>query len=101
MSHQAIYNQKRTCERIGKSGSGDKEMTAKRLKRYGYVDRRESGNELRRMVDAPVPGKRRETMWTDSCRPKRDMENVWLTVYDVLEMANWKTKLNETFRHPR
>ena len=41
----------------------------------GHVKRREEGHVLRRMLDAPVPGKRRrgrqKSRWKDSC--KRDM----------------------------
>ena len=43
--------------------------------KYGHVRRRKDGHALRRMVDAPVPGKRRrgrpKTRWKDLC--KRDM----------------------------
>ena len=35
-----------------------KEITEKRLKWYGHVKRRSEGQVLRRMLDAPVPGKR-------------------------------------------
>ena len=47
---------------------------------------------LRRMLDAPVPGKRRrgrqKTRWKDSC--KRDMGSVGLKEEDVLDRAKWK-----------
>ena len=51
-----------------------KNMTEKRLKVYGHVKRRDEGHVLRRMLDAPVPRKRRrgrkKTSWKDLC--KRD-----------------------------
>ena len=38
----------------------------------GHVKRREEGHVLRRMLDAPVPGKRwrgrQTTRWKDSCK---------------------------------
>ena len=53
-------------------------ITEKRLKWYGHVKRRDEGHTLRRMLDAPVPGKRRrrkqKSRWKDSC--KRYMESV-------------------------
>ena len=55
-----------------------KKITETRLKWYGHFTRRDEGNVLRRMVDAPGPGKRRrgrqKTRWKDSC--KRDKESV-------------------------
>ena len=46
---------------------------------------------LRRMSDAPVPGKRwrgrRKTRWNDLC--KRDMEIVGLNEEDVLDRTKW------------
>ena len=57
-----------------------KKITEKRLKWYGHVKGRDEGHVLRRMLDAPVPGKRRrgrqKTRWKDLC--KRDMESVRL-----------------------
>ena len=50
----------------------------KRLIWYGHVRSSEEGCVLRRMVDAPVTGKRRRgsqnARWTDSCN--KDMESV-------------------------
>ena len=47
-----------------------KKIAEKRLKWYGPVKRRDEGHVLRRMLDAPVPGKRRrgrqKTRWKDS-----------------------------------
>ena len=58
----------------------------------GHVKRREEGHVLRRMLDAPVPGKRRRGRqtagWKDSCR--RDTESVGLMEEDVLERTKWK-----------
>ena len=57
-----------------------KKITEKRLKWYGHVKRRDE-DVLRRMVDAPVPGKRRrgrqKTRWKDLYN--RDVESVGLT----------------------
>ena len=36
-----------------------KKTTQKRLKWFGHVKKRDEGHALRRMLDAPVPGKRR------------------------------------------
>ena len=53
-----------------------KNITEKRLKWYGHDKRREERHVLRRMLDAPVSGKKRrgrqKTRWKDSC--KGDME---------------------------
>ena len=47
---------------------------------------------IRRMLDAPVIGKRRrgwqQTRWKDSC--KRDMESVGLKDKDALDRTKWK-----------
>ena len=54
-----------------------KKITEKRPKWYGHVKRRDEGHVLRRMLDTPVPGKRRrgrmKARWKDSC--KRDIES--------------------------
>ena len=58
----------------------------------GHVKRREEGHVLRRMLDAPVPGKRRkgrqQTRGKDSC--KRYVESVALKVEAVLDNTKWK-----------
>ena len=76
-----------------------KKITEKRLKLYGHVKRRDEWHVLRRMVDAPVPGKRRrgrqETRWKDS--RKRDMESVELKVQDV----ELETRNSKSFRRPQ
>ena len=55
-------------------------VTEKRLEWYRHVKRMDVGHMLRRMLDAPVPGKRRRgrqrARWKDSC--KRDRESVGL-----------------------
>ena len=42
---------------------------------YGHAMRRDEGHVLRRMLDAPVPGKRRrgrqKTRWNDSCKREK------------------------------
>ena len=59
----------------------------------GHVKRRDEGHVLRRMLDAPAPGKRRigrqKTRWKDSS--KRDVEGVWLNEEDTLDRTKWKT----------
>ena len=75
------------------------DQSEKRLKWYGRVKRRDEGPVLRRMLDAPVPGKRRrgrqETRWKDSC--KRYMESVWLKMEDALDRTKRK---NDIYNHP-
>ncbi len=54
-----------------------KKITEKRLKWYGHVKGRDEGHVLRRMLDAPVPGKRmgrQKTRCKDAC--KSDMGRV-------------------------
>ena len=55
-----------------------KKITEKKLKWYGHVRRRGKGHVLSRILNAPVPGKRRRgkqnTRRKDSC--KRHMERV-------------------------
>ena len=57
-----------------------KKIIEKRLKWYGHVKGRDEWRILRRMLDTPVPGKRRrgrqKLRWKDSC--KRGMESVRL-----------------------
>ena len=81
-----------------------KTITEKRLKRYRHVQRRDKGHVLRRMLDAPVPGKRRrgrqKTRWKDSC--KRDRESVWLKKEeDVLNRTKWKDYIQNHSGDPR
>ena len=61
------------------------------VKWYGHVKRMDRGHVLR-MLDAPVPGKRRRgrqtTRWKDSC--KGDRESVGLKEEDVLDRTKWK-----------
>ena len=60
-------------------------MTEKRLKWYGHVKRREEGHVIRRMLDAPVQGKRRRgrqtARWTcqEKGRRARAKKNVRCT----------------------
>ena len=62
-----------------------KKITEKRLKWYGVVKRRDEGFVLRRMLDAPVPGKRwrggQTTRWTcqEKGRRARAKKNVRCT----------------------
>ena len=69
-----------------------KKVTEKRLKWYGHVKRRDEVLVPRRMVDAPVSGRRlrgrQNTWWRDSC--KTDAENVGLKVDDALIRTEWK-----------
>ena len=80
-----------------------KKSTEKRLKWYGHVKRSGEGLVLRRMLDAPVPGKklrgRHETRWKDSC--KRDMERVGLKEEDVLDRTKWKNGIQYHSGDPR
>ena len=67
-----------------------KKITEKRLKWYGHVKRSDDGHALRRMLKAPVQGKRQERKaehkWKDSC--KRNMEIVELKEEDALSRTN-------------
>ena len=80
-----------------------KKITEKRLKWYGHVKRRGEGHVLRRMLDTPVPGKRRrgrqKTRWKDSC--KRDMGSVGLKAEDVLDRTKWKNDIHNHSGDPR
>ena len=58
----------RTCERISKSSTSDKEDHREQW--YEHVKRRDEGHVLRRMVD--------------------DMESVGLKEEDVLDRTKWK-----------
>ena len=64
-------------ERENISKSSTKKITPKRLKWYRHVNRKGEGHVLRRMLYAPVQGKRRRgrqnTRWKGSC-----MESVGL-----------------------
>ena len=53
--HEEGYDQERTCERISQSGTIDKEDHRENAKEV--VPREERGLVLRRIVDAPLPGK--------------------------------------------
>ena len=79
-----------------------KKITDKRLKWYGYnlqVRRRYEGHMLRRMLDAPLPGKRRrgrqKSRWKVSCN--RYMEYAGLRVEDVLDRITWKREIPNYF----
>ena len=78
-------------------------ITAKRLKWYRHVKRRDEGHVLRRMLDVPVAGKRRrgrpKTRWKDSC--KRDMVSVGLKEEDVLDRTMWKNDIQYHSGGPR
>ena len=69
----------------------------------GHVKRREEGHVLRRMLDAPVQGKRQrgrqKTRWKDSC--KRDMESVGLKDKDALDRTMWKNDIHNHSGDPR
>ena len=56
----------------------------------GHVKRREEGHMIRRMLAAPVPGKRRrgrqKTRWEDSCKT----ESLGLKEEDALGRTKWK-----------
>ena len=62
------------------------------LKWYGHLKRMDDVHMLRRMVDAPVPGKRprgrQKTRWKDLC--KRGMDTVGLKWKDILDRITWK-----------
>ena len=49
-------NQKRTCERISKSDTSDKEDRGEKTE-IARTCQEKGGHMLRRMLDAPVPGK--------------------------------------------
>ena len=80
-----------------------KETTEKRLKWYDHVKCSEEGHVLRRMVDVPVPGKRRrgrrETRYKDSCQ--RDVESVGLKVENLLGRTNRKREIQMHPGDPR
>ena len=86
-----------------KVASLTKKIAERRLKRYEHVKRREEGHVLRRMLDAPVPGKRRRgrqtTRWKDSC--KRDRESVGLKEEDVLDRTKCKNVIHKYSGDPR
>ena len=69
----------------------DKEDHREKAKVVRTCRRRHKGHVPGRMLDAPVPGKRREgilkTRWKDSC--KRDMESAGLKEEDVLDRTKW------------
>ena len=76
-------------------------ITEKGLKWDGHV---RGGEEvLRRMLDAPVPGKRRggrqTTRWKDLC--KRYMESAGLKEEDVLDRTKWKNDIHHHSGDPR
>ena len=58
---------------------------------------------LRRMLDAPVPGKRwkgrQKTRWKDS--GERNRESVGLKEEDVLDRTKWKNNIHNHSRGPR
>ena len=60
--------------------------------------RRDEGHVLSRIVDAPVPGKRRrgrqKTRWKDCC--KRDIGSVGLKVEDILDRTKCKKAILKT-----
>ena len=59
-SDEESQNQKRTRERISKSGPVTKNISEKEVKRYTKdIKRRDEGHMPRRISDVPVPGKRR------------------------------------------
>ena len=71
-------------------------MWQRRTQRKGYFKVvRIFGQVIRRMIDAPLPGKRRrgrhKTRWKDSC--KIDMESGGLKVEDGLDRTKWKRKM--------
>ena len=67
------------------------------------TDKRLKGHVLRRMLDAPVPGKIRKgcqkTRWKDSC--KRDKESVGLKEEDAVNRTKWKNDCQYHFGDPR
>ena len=69
----------------------------------GHVKRREEGHVLRRMLDIPVPGKRRrgrhEARWKHSC--KRNMESIGSKEEDVLDRTKWKNDIHNHSGDPR
>ena len=79
------------------------ESTEKRPNRYRHVKRRDEGHVLRKMLDAPVQGKRRRrrqtTRWKDSC--KRDMESAGLKEDDVLDRTKWRNDIHNHSGDPR
>ena len=70
---------------------------------FGAIDRSVQLILLRRMLDAPVPGKKRrgrhKTRWKDLC--KRDMENVGLKEDDALDRATSKNDIKTHSGDPR
>ena len=79
-SHDELYNQKRTCEKIGKVTPVTKKITEKRLKLHGHVTRRNEGHvglvPTKNNLSGPVPGKRRRGRQKNRQRDsyKRHME---------------------------
>ena len=79
-----------------------KKITEKRLIWYGHVNRRDEGQVLRRMSDAPVPEKRRGSQnirWKDY--RKTDMESEGLKEEDVLGRTKWNNDYSIPFRLPQ
>ena len=93
-SQEERYDQKRTCERISKSSTSDKEDQRDMLR---------EGHMPRIMLHAPVPAKRRRgrqtTGWKDSC--KRDMESAGLKKEDALDRTKWKNYIHNNSGDPR
>ena len=71
-----------------KVAPGTKKITEERLKWHGHVKRRDEGHvlSLRRMIDAPLPGKRHRK--TDN-----QVEKCGLKEEDVLDRAKWKNDI--------
>ena len=72
-----------------------KKITEKRLKWYGHVKRRAERHLLRRMLDAPVPGKRRRGRRENQV--ERLVEKRYgkcLKEEDVLERTKWKNYIH-------
>ena len=69
---------------------------------YGHVKRRDEGHVLRRMLDAPVPGKkwrgRQKITWKTFC--KIYLKSVVLTVDDVLDRTPWKRDIQNQSGDP-
>ena len=78
-----------------------KKITEKRLKWCGHVKRREEGHVLRRMLDAPVPGKRRRGRQTTKDGKTR-VKEIW-KVYkeDALDRTKWKNDAQYHSGDPR
>ena len=76
----------------------DEVMRGGRLRRFGHVQRRESNNVTRRVVDLAIPGARRrgrpKKTWHQQI--KDDMTAVGVTQYVALDRKEWRRRTRPT-----